>query len=41
MNFRIKELMVEKENLIKKIKFLKSEHHDVVVKNNSLTSKLD
>lgn len=41
MDDRFKELMIEKENLIENIKFYKSEHNDVMVKNDFLTLELD
>ena len=41
MDDRFKELMIEKENLIENIKFYKSEHNDVMVKNDFFTLELD
>lgn len=36
MDHKIKELIVQKENLVEKINFLESEHRNVVIKNSSL-----
>lgn len=41
MNCNIKELIVGKENLIEKKRFIESKHYDVVIKNNFPTSGLN